>query len=123
MNAGALIAVEKDRNWPRRSTLARLEQVLNWPPGTIARLRFGEQAEEQGEYTEVIASTVQAPLMAQAVDVALDTIRTQIDSLATLPSAESASRVGPILADLRKLEQVAVNAARSAIGGPTWRCH
>ena len=42
MNAGALIAFEKGRSWPRERTRAKLEEVLRWPPGTIARLRRGE---------------------------------------------------------------------------------
>ena len=39
INAGALIAFEKGRSWPRERTRAKLEEVLQWPQGTIARLR------------------------------------------------------------------------------------
>src|SRR4051794_12297699 len=39
INAGALIAFEKGRSWPRDATRARLEEALRWPPGEIARLR------------------------------------------------------------------------------------
>src|SRR5947209_16724441 len=39
INAGALIAFEKGRSWPRERTRAKLEEVLQWPPGTIARIR------------------------------------------------------------------------------------
>ena len=80
--------------------------------------RSGEQDDGQGEYTEVLTNTVQAPLMAQALDVALGTIGTQIDSLATLPDTEFTHRAGLILADLRKLEQIAATAARAATGAP-----
>jgi hypothetical protein len=38
-SAGTLIAFEKGRSWPRRKTLAKLEEVLNWSPGTIVRIR------------------------------------------------------------------------------------
>ncbi|MDF1923162.1 hypothetical protein PXH78_04810, partial [Mycolicibacterium smegmatis] len=41
INAGALIAFEKGRSWPRERTRLKLEEVLRWPPGTIARLRQG----------------------------------------------------------------------------------
>ncbi len=41
INAGALIAFEKGRSWPRERTRLKLEEVLHWPPGTIARLRQG----------------------------------------------------------------------------------
>ncbi len=41
INAGALIAFEKGRSWPRERTRAKLEEVLQWPAGTIARIREG----------------------------------------------------------------------------------
>ena len=44
INAGALIAFEKGRSWPREKTRAKLEEVLQWPAGTIARIRRGEPA-------------------------------------------------------------------------------
>lgn len=117
MNAGALIAFEKGRSWPRRSTLAKLERVLGWEPGTIERLRFGEQVDtEPGERTEVLTGTVQAPLMAQAVEVALDGIRAQIEALPAPREDAFTPRATSILADLRKLEAVAANAARTATG-------
>jgi transcriptional regulator with XRE-family HTH domain len=117
MNAGALIAFEKGRSWPRRSTLAKLEQVLEWPPGTITRLRFGEVDDsDPSEHTVVLTNSVDAPLMAQAVDVAVGTIRSQIDWLPPQSDPSFTDRVGPILGDLRKLEAVAANAARSAKG-------
>jgi transcriptional regulator with XRE-family HTH domain len=121
MNAGALIAFEKGRSWPRKSTLARLEQVLDWAPGTIERIRWGREGGlepdlDPGEHTAVITNTIEAPLMAQAVDVALNTIRTQIDYLPATSDAEFTDRAAPILADLRKLELVATNAARSSRG-------
>src|SRR5829696_6317909 len=47
INAGALIAFEKGRSWPRERTRAKLEEVLQWPPGMIARLREGEPAERE----------------------------------------------------------------------------
>src|SRR3954462_8742013 len=41
INAGALISFEKGRSWPRERTRAKLEEVLQWAPGTIARIRRG----------------------------------------------------------------------------------
>jgi pSer/pThr/pTyr-binding forkhead associated (FHA) protein len=120
LNAGALIAFEKGRSWPRRSTLDKLEQILGWEPGTIARIRWGDSVVpgDPAEQTVALTNTVQAPLMAQAVEVALGTIGTQIDSLPTPSDADFIERVTPVLADLRKLEQVAANAARTAKGAP-----
>src|SRR5690606_3683689 len=33
VNAGALIAFEKGRSWPRKSTREKLEDILHWPHG------------------------------------------------------------------------------------------
>lgn len=119
INAGTLIAFEKGRSWPRRGTLAKLEEVLNWPAGTITRVRNGAAVAQGGEATEVLTDTVHAPLMAEAVELAMHTIATAIDALHKPSEPEFGQKAGPILADLRKLEAVAANAARNARGAPS----
>jgi transcriptional regulator with XRE-family HTH domain len=120
INAGTLIAFEKGRSWPRRGTLAKLEEVLNWPPGTITRIRNGGPAAQGGgEATEVLTDTVQAPLMAEAVELAMHAIATALDALPRDSEPQFAHSASPILADLRKLEAVAANAARNARGAPS----
>lgn len=119
INAGTLIAFEKGRSWPRRGTLAKLEEVLDWPPGTITRIRNGAAAVQGGEATEVLTDTVQAPLMAEAVELAMHTIATALDALPNPSAPEFSQKAGPILADLRKLEGVASSAARNARGAPS----
>jgi transcriptional regulator with XRE-family HTH domain len=128
INAGTLIAFEKGRSWPRRGTLAKLEEVLNWPPGTITRIRNGTAVTQRGEAaevtesieaTEVLTGTVQAPLMAEAVELAMHTIATALDALPNPSDPEFTRKAAPILADLRKLEAVAANAARHAKGAPS----
>ncbi|MDQ1732143.1 MAG: hypothetical protein QOK10_2302, partial [Pseudonocardiales bacterium] len=116
MNAGALIAFEKGRSWPRRTTLAKLEEVLGWPSGTISRIRWGQRTEpiNSDERTVLLTNSSQAPFMAQALEVAQDAVGNQIASLPTPSDAEYAQRVARVLADLRRLEHVASNAARSA---------
>src|SRR5258708_5727549 len=75
VNAGTLISFEKGRSWPHKSTQAKLERVLGWDPGTIGRLRddpaYNPVGAEPGETTEVMTTTVQAPLMAEAIELAL----------------------------------------------------
>lgn len=117
VNAGALIDFEKGRRWPRKATLARLEDALQWPHGTIARIRR-EQADANSEDTLVMTNTVRAPLLAEAVEVALTTLTTAIDSLPDTSDPAFGHRAAGILADLRKLEGVAAGAARSAKGAP-----
>jgi DNA-binding transcriptional regulator YiaG len=119
INAGTLIAFEKGRSWPRRGTLAKLEEVLNWPSGTITRIRNGAPVAQSGEATEVLTDTVHAPLMAEAVELAMHTIASALDALPKDSEPEFARKAGSILADLRKLEAVAANAARNAKGAPS----
>jgi transcriptional regulator with XRE-family HTH domain len=112
INAGALISFEKGRSWPRERTRAKLEEVLRWPPGTIARLRQGEPASADGRSVAVSASGNDAPLIAQAVVTAVSTLGSAIESLPTAEHPDFTPRVTKILADLRQLETVAAQAAR-----------
>jgi transcriptional regulator with XRE-family HTH domain len=119
INAGTLIAFEKGRSWPRRGTLARLEEVLDWPAGTINRIRNGHTPAPAGDTTDILTDTVQAPLMAEAVELAMHSMSAAVDALPSPRDSDFTQRVNPILADLRKLEAVAANAARSARGTPS----
>ena len=119
INAGTLIAFEKGRSWPRRGTLARLEEVLDWPPGTINRIRNGHTPAPAGDTTDILTDTVSAPLMAEAVELAMHSINAAAEALPNPPDPDFTQQVTTILADLRKLETVAANAARSARGTPS----
>ncbi|WP_188112852.1 FHA domain-containing protein [Mycobacterium simiae] len=118
INAGALIAFEKGRSWPRERTRAKLEEVLQWPPGTIARIRQGEPiAPQTGTQTreanpEVLPADGPASLIAQAVAAAVDTCSLAIAALPSPEDSEFTERAAPILADLRQLEGIAVQATR-----------
>jgi transcriptional regulator with XRE-family HTH domain len=109
INAGALIAFEKGRSWPRERTRAKLEKVLQWPPGTIARLRNGEPAAPD-KPTEPDAD--EGPLIAQAIVAAVHSLGDAIDALPPVDDAQYTPRVAAILADLRQLEAVAAREAR-----------
>jgi transcriptional regulator with XRE-family HTH domain len=115
INAGALIAFEKGRSWPREKTRDKLEEILRWPPGTIARIRDGgtTPATTRGEdATEILSAEDQIPLIAQAVIAAADSCSRAV---AALPSAEDPGftrAVEPILADLRRVEAVAIRATQ-----------
>ena len=111
INAGALIAFEKGRSWPRDRTRAKLEEVLQWPAGTISQLRQGGGAASTQPSVHIgVADEV--PLIAQAVEAAVNTLGATIDSLPALGDPDFIPRVTAILADLRQLEAVAARAAR-----------
>jgi hypothetical protein len=93
--------------------------VLDWPAGTITRIRNGSPAAQGGEVTEVLTETVHAPLMAEAVELAMHSIGAAVDALPSSAEPDFTQRATPILADLRKLETVAANAARNARGTPS----
>lgn len=112
INAGALIAFEKGRSWPRERTRAKLEEVLRWPPGTIARLRRGDGAPEPAAAAPAVPGTDEVSLIAQAVVTAVGTFDSTIAALPPSDDPAFPSRVAAILADLRQLEAVAARAAR-----------
>jgi transcriptional regulator with XRE-family HTH domain len=112
INAGALIAFEKGRSWPRERTRAKLEQVLQWPSGTIARLRQGEPVAVGRRVESPGHSGDDIPLIAQAVLTAVSTLGTAIEALPPAEDPDFTPRATKILADLRQLEAVAAKAAR-----------
>jgi transcriptional regulator with XRE-family HTH domain len=111
INAGALIAFEKGRSWPRERTRAKLEEVLKWPQGTIARLRNGEPVARERP-TEPVAGADEGQLIAQAIITAVHTLRGAVDSLPPVDDPGFTPRVTAILADLRQLEAVTARATR-----------
>lgn len=112
INAGALIAFEKGRSWPRERTRAKLEEVLRWPPGTIARLRRGESVTVEQPVAPPADSGDDIPLIAQAVVTAVNTFGTAVEALPPVDDPDFTPRATKILADLRQLEAVAARAAR-----------
>lgn len=130
INAGALIAFEKGRSWPRERTRLKLEEVLRWPPGTIARLRQGAPAPGLVPAATPAAvpppappqptttpaadrpSAAEVPLIAQAVLTAANTFAATIEAMPPATDPDYTPRVTAILGDLRQLEAVASRAAR-----------
>lgn len=114
INAGALIAFEKGRSWPRERTRAKLETVLRWPPGTIARLRSGEtlRRDDLASTSSTNASGDEVSLIAEAVTTAMGTLSSSIAALPPVHDPAFTPSVTAILADLRQLEAVAARAAR-----------
>lgn len=120
INAGALIAFEKGRSWPRERTRAKLEEVLQWSPGTIARIRQGGSANpEPQRQPDPQPSGDEVSLIAQAVDTAVHTLGSTIGALPPPDAADFTPRVTAILSDLRQLEAVAASAARIGRVTPT----
>lgn len=108
--AGALIALEKGRRWPRAKTLAKLEHALGWPAGRLSELR--DEAEAS------LSTTVEAPLLASAIELHLATLTAAISRLPDVEDPSYTPVASSILADLRNVERVVADAARTAKGTP-----
>lgn len=138
INAGALISFEKGRSWPRERTRLKLEEVLRWPPGTIARLRQGGPVPDPslpppasvesptvvtavpvaGPLATTPPASEEVPLIAQAVLTAVSTLESTIATLPAVGEPDFTPRVTSVLADLRQLEAVAARAARLSMVTP-----
>ncbi len=138
INAGALIAFEKGRSWPRERTRLKLEEVLRWPPGTITRLRQGGPVPDPaspvpapvetptvvsipsaaGPLATTPPASDEVPLIAQAVLTAANTLESTIATLPAIGEPEFTPRATSVLADLRQLEAVAARAARLSMVTP-----
>lgn len=116
INAGALISFEKGRSWPRERTRAKLEDVLQWPSGTIEIIRNG--GEVPGTQTAAVTDEGQASLIVDAAEVAMKTFAAAVDALPEPESPDFSERISVILADLRELEDVVARAARRTQGMP-----
>ncbi|MBS9532773.1 transcriptional regulator [Mycobacterium sp. M1] len=112
INAGALIAFEKGRSWPRDRTRARLEEALQWPPGAIADIRRGAAVPNRPAAAPEPASpprvdSQEANVIAQVVTAAVDNCRAAAESLPAITAPGFTARLNGILAELRQLESVA----------------
>ncbi|GLP72959.1 transcriptional regulator [Mycobacterium antarcticum] len=110
INAGALIAFEKGRSWPREKTRAKLEEVLQWPPGTINRIRTGADLPADAVRRERAGD--EGSLIAEAVVAAVNTLGSTIDALPPADDPDFMPRITTILSDLRQLEAVTARATR-----------
>ena len=108
--AGALIALEKGRRWPRAKTISKLEHALGWPAGQLGELRSEAEAS--------LSTTVEAPLLADAIELHLATLSASIARLPDIGDPSYTPVATSILSALRDVEQVVANAARTAKGTP-----
>jgi transcriptional regulator with XRE-family HTH domain len=118
IGAPNLIAFEKGRSWPREKTLAKLEQVVQWPPGTLAKVRAGGEANVSGATGTRKPGSDTAAVVTGAVTVAVARVLGAADDLPDDHDSTFAERVRGVLADLRILESITARAVRSSQGSP-----
>jgi transcriptional regulator with XRE-family HTH domain len=115
IGAPRLINFEKGRSWPREKTRARLEEVVKWPPGTLAKLRDGREAPRSGANGRGRTDET-AALLSGAVAVAASQVLASADNLPAEDDPAFPARVKAVLADLRTLEVITARAVRSSQG-------
>jgi transcriptional regulator with XRE-family HTH domain len=116
ITASSLIAFEKGRSWPRERTRAMLEELVQWPAGTLAGIRAG--GEVPGSNTVSSVEGTDASLIVGAVDVALSTVNAAIANLPADDHPKFTETAQAVLADLRRLEAITARAVRSSQGSP-----
>jgi transcriptional regulator with XRE-family HTH domain len=113
ITAPALIAFEKGRAWPRERTRALLEEAVQWPAGSLARLRAGGSTSFSGSAD---SARDDSPTVAGAITVAMSAVNSAIDALPAVDDPTFTPRVRSVLADLRQLESITAQAVRSSQG-------
>jgi transcriptional regulator with XRE-family HTH domain len=116
IGAPNLIAFEKGRSWPRERTLAKLEQVVQWPPGTLAKVRAGSEANVIGASGRHQPESDAAAVVTGAVSVAVTQVLAAADQLPDEHDSAFPERVRGVLADLRTLESITARAVRTSQG-------
>jgi transcriptional regulator with XRE-family HTH domain len=114
IGAPRLINFEKGRAWPREKTRAKLEEVVQWPPGTLAKLRDGREA--WGSAANENSGDDPAALLSGAVNVAATQVLAAAESVPAEDDPEFPDRARAVLADLRTLEGITARAVRSSQG-------
>jgi transcriptional regulator with XRE-family HTH domain len=116
ITAAALIAFEKGRAWPRERTRQTLEELLQWPAGTIARIRAGAPVPDS--VTDRMGDDDDASLMADAFELTLARFDQAIEDLPPPIDIAFAQSAQSIVRDLRKLERINARALRHTHGSP-----
>jgi transcriptional regulator with XRE-family HTH domain len=112
----ALIAFEKGRTWPRERTRAMLEEAVQWPAGSLARLRAGGTVSFSASIDAPEPAGEQIPAFAGAVNVAMSAVASAIEALPADDDPHFTARARSVLADLRQLESITAQAVRSSQG-------
>src|SRR6202022_408316 len=116
ITASSLIAFEKGRSWDWERTRAILEELVQWPAGTLAGIRVGGQVPVSSGATD--SFDPEAPLIVDAVDIALSTVTAAIANLPADDHPKFAEYAQAVLADLRRLEAITARAVRTSQGSP-----
>ena len=135
----SLIHFELGRSWPREKTRAKLERVVQWPAGTLAKLarggaipisvpqetlaapaepsvRTSDAADGGVPTTEGQAAS--ASMIETALEVALNALGVAVDALPERTDVQFGPRALPVLADLRQLEATLAAAVRASGSAP-----
>lgn len=114
ITASSLIAFEKGRSWPRERTRTMLEEVVQWPAGTLAAIRSG--GEVPGGPAAAAEDLGAPAFIVDTVEMALSNYDLAVANLPTPTDPKFAEQVQAALANLRRLDTIVMRAVRSSQG-------
>lgn len=124
ISAPSLIDFEKGRTWPRERTRAKLEQVVRWPPGTLAKLSAGATPPQKPQAPQAPATDSAkgaddpGELLRSAVNFAAGPILARAAGLPDDTDPAFTDQVRAVLSELRQLEVLTARAVRTSHGAP-----
>lgn len=119
LSPAALVTFEKGRSWPRDDTLAKLEDLLQCPRGTLAQIRYGTGASSPSIPVlpaAAVPADSAAALSLRAMESAVRLLSAAIAALPATTAPEFSSQAATTLNELRELQSVASELSRAGAG-------
>lgn len=116
VSQSVLVSFERGAHWPRPSTIAKIENYLRWPLGTLSAIRGGAAIPED-ESTEMLSPTVQTAVIIDAVEIALGGMDARLADLPEAGTAGFRQGIGTLLSELHRLDRTVADTARGTDRG------
>lgn len=119
LSPAALVTFEKGRSWPRDDTLAKLEDLLRCPRGTLAQIRYNTTASSPSIPVLQAAAVPKDTATALSIRALESSLRLLTAAGEALPAPEDpdfSARASATLNELRELQAVATELSRAGAG-------
>jgi len=119
LSPAALVTFEKGRSWPRDDTLAKLEDLLQCPRGTLAQIRYSTPVSSPSIPVLQAAAVPMDAAAALSIRALESSLRLLTAASAALPAPSDPdfpARAAAALGELRELQLVATELSRAGAG-------
>lgn len=114
LSPAALVAFEKGRSWPRDETLAKLEDLVRCPRGTLAQIRYATTPSRTGRPQPAAQSPdTSAACAIRAVQSSARLLAAMRTTMPAVTDPEFCPTMAAILAEVRELRSVATELSRT----------